>query len=46
MNVNRNAPKIGSKELDELTNKGSIKNMNANLPKLGTKLMNKLTNFK
>jgi hypothetical protein len=46
MNVNRNAPKIGSKELDELTNKGSIRSMNANLPKLGTKLMNKLTNFK
>jgi hypothetical protein len=46
MNVNRNSPKIGSKELDELTNKGSIRSMNANLPKLGSKLMNKLTNFK
>lgn len=46
MNVNAKPSKIGSKELDELTNKGSIRSMNANLPKLGSKLMNKLTNFK
>lgn len=46
MNVNINPPKIGSKELNELTNKGSIRSMNAIPPKIGSKLMNKLTNFK